>query len=117
MVPTATAVNLSTIVAPTPTPPPVQPCSITVSDLTLGVPNAWSACTCFVPAAGKHQVSLTLASPFATNSVAVNGSVPSGWSALAPGEIAVVVVDVVGVWTFVVTTPGATPNSVTIQGY
>jgi len=117
MAPSATATNLSALAAPTPTPTPTQACSIVISDQTVGVPNASSSGTVACAVAAKHQLALTLVSPFASNTVTVNSAVPNGWSALAPGLIATVIPDAVGEWTLEVTTPGAAPNSVTIQGY
>lgn len=115
--PTVTPVNLSTVAAPTPPSTPTEPCAVIVTDQTVAVPNASTSGTVAVSVAAKHTLTLTLASPFASNTVSVNGAVPTGWSALAPGLIATVVPDVVGLWTLEVTTPGAAPNSVTIEGY
>lgn len=117
MTPAIFAVNLSTLAAPVAVPAPTQPCSITISDASIAKPNASSSGTVAVPVAAAHKLTLTLKSPFPSNSVAVNGVVPAGWSALASGEFASVVPDLAGIWTFVVTTPGAAPNSVAIQGY
>jgi hypothetical protein len=115
--PAVTTVNLSSLVAPTAAPQTLQPASLTVADMTAAVPGASKTGTIAVPAAAKHTLTITLTSPIAVNTVTINGTVPSGWSALAPGLIASVVVDVPGIWVLQVTTAGVAADPVTIEGY
>jgi hypothetical protein len=116
-VPTSSG-NLSALASPsaTPTPQP-QACSVALTDNSIGVANSSTSGTITMPAAALHSVTITLSSPYLLNTVQVNGATPVGWSVLSAGVIATKTVDVAGLWTLVVATPGCAPNSVAILAY
>lgn len=111
------AVNLSTLAPATPIPTPTQPAYVNVVNQSAGSAAPSNSGAVAVSVAAKQTLALLLVSPFPSNTVTLNGTVPTGWSALPAGLFAQVIPDEVGTWTIEVTTPGAALNSVTIQGY